>query len=201
MNFIDSFFIPITVIDKTYNPYLVVLSVAIAVVSSFSAFGISERISSSSQWLTKKLWVLFGAISLGIGIWAMHFIGSLALQLPIPVSYNLNVTILSVIPAIMASSVVFWMMSQVGFSIKRLLFCGLLLGSGIGLMHHMGMAAMELNAKLVYLKPMFIFSIFAAVILAILALKIKFSAINKDNYQFFNKAQCLSALVMGGGCI
>ncbi|NOR71883.1 MAG: hypothetical protein GQ532_19725 [Methylomarinum sp.] len=88
------------------------MSVVIAIVSSFSAFGTSERISSSSHWLTKKLWVLFGAISLGIGIWAMHFIGSLALQLPIPVSYNLNITILSVIPAIIG--VRYWINAPYG---------------------------------------------------------------------------------------
>lgn len=197
MKFIDPQLLPLMVIDKSYNPYLVVLSIVIAVISSFSAFGTSERISTCSHRVEKMLWVFFGAVSLGIGIWAMHFIASLALQLPIPVSYNLNLTLVSVIPAVMASSVVFWLMNQADFSLKRLLFCGLLMGTGIGVMHYIGMAAMELNAKMVYLKSMFIFSILVVVILAILALKLKFSAINKNNYQFINKEQCLSALVMG----
>ena len=198
VNFIDPELLPLTILDKSYNPYLVVLSIVIAIISSFTAFGSLERIQASQGRLQQMLWLIFGAVSMGIGIWAMHFIGSLALILPIPVSYNLNITLLSVIPAIMASTVVLWLMNQTEFNLKCLLFCGVLLGAGIATMHYTGMAAMELNASMVYLKSIFILSIVVAVILATIALKIKFEATHQIKYQFINKKQSLSALVMGG---
>ena len=52
----------------------------------------------------------------------------------------------------MTSTVVFWLMNQARFNLKRLLFGGVLLGAGIVIMHNIGMAAMELNASMVYLK-------------------------------------------------
>ena len=197
MNFIDPGLLPLTILDKSYNPYLVALSIIIAIISSFTSFGSLERINASSDRLQQTLWLMFGAVSMGIGIWAMHFIGSLALILPIVVSYDLSITILSVIPAIMASTVVFWLMNQAQFNLKHLLFCGVLLGAGISTMHYTGMAAMELNASMVYLKSIFILSVVVAIILATIALKIKFAAMSQDKCQFINKKQCLGALVMG----
>ena len=198
MNFIDPKLLPLTILDKSYNPYLVALSIIIAIISAFTSFGSLERIQASQGRLQQTLWVIFGAVSMGIGIWSMHFIGSLALILPISVSYNLNITLLSVIPAILASTVVLWLMDQTEFNLKRLLFCGVLLGSGIGTMHYTGMAAMELNASMIYLESIFILSIVVAIILATIALKINFEATHIDKYQFINIKQSISALVMGG---
>jgi diguanylate cyclase (GGDEF)-like protein/PAS domain S-box-containing protein len=197
VNFLDPKFLPLTILDKSYNPYLVALSIIIAIISSFTAFGFLERINASTDRLHKTLWVMFGAVSMGIGIWAMHFIGSLALILPTPVSYNLNITLLSVIPAIMASTVVFWLMNQTSFNLRCLFFSGALLGAGISIVHYIGMAAMELNASMVYLKSIFILSVVVAIILATIALKIKCAATRHDKYQFIIKQQCQGAVVMG----
>ena len=112
MDFISYSAIPLEVIEKNYNPYLICLSVFIAIISSFTAFGTSERVHASTNWLHQLLWIIFGATSMGIGVWGMHFIGSLALRLPIPVSYNLTITVISVFPAILASSVVLWLLNQ-----------------------------------------------------------------------------------------
>ena len=197
MNFIDYQLLPLTTLEKSYDPYLAALSILIAIIASFTAFGTSERIYACSHRLQKILWIIFGAITMGIGIWSMHFIGSLALVLPISVSYNLHITLLSVIPAIFAGSVVLWLMNQSEFDLKHLLFCGILLAAGIGTMHYIGMSAMELNANTAYLKSIFILSIIVAVILATVSLKIKFAATHRDKYQFISKKQSLSALVMG----
>lgn len=199
MNFTAPDLLPLITLDKSYNFYLVIISVFIAVIASYTTFGISERIQASDTKFKQVLWALFGAATMGLGVWSMHFIGSLALQIPIPVSYNLNFIVLSVLPAIFASSVVLWVMNQNTFNYPRLLFCGLLLGSGIGAMHYTGMAAMELNAKMVYLKTMFVLSIVVAVFLATIALSIKYKAAKGGlvKYQFINLKQSLSALVMG----
>lgn len=198
VNFIDSSLLPLDTLDKSYNPYLVALSIIIAIVSSFSAFGATECIFSTTNRGIKILWALFGSVAMGIGMWAMHFIGSLALQLPISISYNLGGVFVSGIPSILACSVVLWLMSQSVFDLKRLLFCGLLLGMGMGVMHHIGMMSLELNAHISYLTSIYILSIVVAVSLAILSLKILYQATQQDKYQFINTKKIYSAFLMGG---
>ncbi|PHS24091.1 MAG: bifunctional diguanylate cyclase/phosphodiesterase [Methylophaga sp.] len=186
-----------SVLEQTYSIPLVVLSVFIAIVSSFTAFGVAERIYASSQKAYKIAWTLFGALTMGFGIWAMHFIGMLALSLPVPVVYDVTTTLISVIPAIAASVVVLWMMAKPLYTRINLLRDGLLLGSGIGLMHHLGMSAMRMDATLYHDPFLFYLSLIGAVVIATIALRIKHQATNQQQYTFISKAQILSAIVMG----
>lgn len=91
---------------KTYSIPLVIFSIMIAIFSSLTAFSSAERCSSAMLINHKIAWNLFGATSMGLGIWSMHFIGMLALNLPIPVKYDPLITFISIIPAICACSVV-----------------------------------------------------------------------------------------------
>lgn len=197
LNFIDPQLLPEHIYTKHYDYYLVILSVLIAIIGSYSAFGTAERIHSSNNKTHIALWTLFGATTMGVCIWSMHFIGSLALMLPVPITYDLGITLLSIIPAFVASGAVLWLMTHDTYSTPKLLICGLLLGAGVGAMHYTGMAAMQMNAHMGYITPIFFLSIIVAVVLATIALKIKFQAINHHTYQFLSRSQVLSAIVMG----
>ena len=56
---------------------------------------------------------------MGIGVWAMHFIGMLAFRLPIVVAYNLGITLLSIAPAVVASSIVLYVTSRAEIRFSR----------------------------------------------------------------------------------
>ena len=88
-----------------YDPTLVFLSIAIACLASYAALNIAGRIGASEKSRSQQVWILAGAWSMGIGIWAMHFIGMLALNLPLSISYDLLTTMLSTIPAILAGAI------------------------------------------------------------------------------------------------
>ncbi len=185
---------PDMLLTKSYNIPIVILSIFIAILSSLTAFGILEQAASSPKRNQKILWKLFGASSMGLGIWAMHFIGMLALNLSVPVTYNITLTVLSIFPAIMACSVVFWMTNNKN-SLHQLIIAGILLGSGIGSMHYLGMMAMQLNATMVHDTQLFYLSILIAVILATIALTLQDGAKDKD--RLISKRQLLSATAMG----
>ncbi|PHS69929.1 MAG: bifunctional diguanylate cyclase/phosphodiesterase [Methylophaga sp.] len=185
------------ILVESYDIYLVIVSILIAIISSFTAFGLADRIHASAKIKYKIAWNICGATTLVLGIWAMHFVGMLALILPVPVYYDVFITVISAIPVILASSLVLWMMTQESFSRRRLLMGSVLLGSGIGLMHYIGMTAMRMNAIMIYDTNLFFASILVAVILATVALKIKYDATDRDQYQFINKRQIISAIVMG----
>src|ERR1700712_1471435 len=84
----------------TYDLYLVLLSLVVAVLSSYTSLDLAARISLIDAGAKRYQWLIGGAFALGLGIWSMHFIGMLALQMPMAVSYNPWTTASSLLLAI-----------------------------------------------------------------------------------------------------
>ncbi len=184
------------VLIKTYSIPLVILSVLVAVLAAYTSFQLSERIRGGAK-KHKGIWLLAGALSLGGGIWAMHFIGMLALKLTVDVSYDATLTLISIFPAFIASSVVI-ISQQDGQSNKRVIFHALVMGSGIGLMHYIGMAAMRLDALMRYDLILFGLSIVVAVVLSFISLKVKYwGEQHKAEFDAYSKSIFFSSMVMG----
>jgi NO-binding membrane sensor protein with MHYT domain len=82
----------------TYSPSLVVISLCVAMLASYTALDMVGRIATahgrSIGW-----WTAGGAFAMGIGVWSMHFIGMLAFELPIALGYDLWLTVLSLLIA------------------------------------------------------------------------------------------------------
>jgi NO-binding membrane sensor protein with MHYT domain len=77
-----------------HNPTLVVVSLAIAVFGAYASLDLAGQMRISRGW-ARAAWVGTGAVALGGGIWSMHFIAMLALILPVPVRYDVPLTVLS----------------------------------------------------------------------------------------------------------
>ncbi|WP_231732045.1 MHYT domain-containing protein [Rheinheimera sp. EpRS3] len=179
----------------SYDPSLVLLSFLIAVFSSAIAIHITAQAISVKKKNLRLLMLGSGSIALGGGVWSMHFIGMLAFALCTGVSYQPGLTFLSMIPSIAASWVALDLISKKQLRSLQLLSGGVLVGAGIGTMHYMGMAAMQMSVALRYDLPMFLLSILVAVVLAIIALWVRFGL------RRFNLAPhwltLLSSVVMG----
>ena len=160
----------------SYDAVLVVVSVLMASLASYAAFGLAGRIVAAETRQAKRLWLLAGALAMGVGIWAMHFIGMLAFRLPIPVAYDVGVTLISIAPAVVASYVVLLVTGKATIQQLQLLLSGTVMGLGIGMMHYTGMAAMRLEAEMHYDPILFATSIVVAVVLATVALYAHFRA-------------------------
>src|SRR6202166_1650161 len=93
-----------TMIRGNYDYGLVVLSVALAILVSYAALDLAGRITSS-HGRARTIWLTAGATAMGVGIWAMHYVGMLALKMPMPVYYHLPTVMLSLLAAIGASGV------------------------------------------------------------------------------------------------
>jgi len=183
-------------LQGSYSPGLVSLSVLIAVVASALAFQITSQASRVQQKSVRLLMLGSGSIALGGGVWSMHFIGMLAFSLCTDVRYQSGLTMFSMLPSIAACWVALDLISKKQLAWSQLLLGGVLVGAGIGTMHYTGMAAMQMSAALRYDLPMFLLSILVAVVLAILALWVRFGL------RRFRLAPLwltlLSSLVMGG---
>lgn len=159
-------------LSSSHNPVLVVLSVLVACLAAYSSLAVVGRILQSKKVATRYRWLAVGSFAMGAGVWAMHFVAMLAFTTPISVGYDIPCTIVSIVPAILASAAALWVMTQPNIGWKRFQVGGVLMALGIGTMHYVGMEAMRMNAHMVYDLPLFIISIVVAYILATLSLHI-----------------------------
>ncbi len=157
-------------LSQSYSVILVILSFLIAALASYAGLLMSVCIANAESARGRLVWLGGGSAAMGIGIWGMHFTGMLALTLSVPVTYNVPITVLSVVPAILASALALGIMSSRGDRHYRYLLGGTLVGAGIGAMHYIGMAAMHAAyCTHPYDPGMFVLSIIVAVTLGIAA--------------------------------
>ncbi|SDG23056.1 MULTISPECIES: MHYT domain-containing protein [unclassified Duganella] len=158
----------------TYSPLLVILSILVAIFSSWMGLQVAGQARLAGTRALRTAMLATGSLALGCGVWAMHFIGMLAFDLCIDTDYDHGLTLLSVLPSLAASWVALYIISMRRLSAFSLISGGVLVGAGIGAMHYTGMAAMRTALSLYYDPFMFGLSIVVAVVLATLALWIRF---------------------------
>lgn len=151
--------------------WLVVLSIFIAIIASYAALTMNKQAQTNS-FFHRNIWLSLGAIIMGFGIWAMHFIGMSAFLLPTAMEYDRLLTIISVIPAMLASFLAFYIVTLPKRTIRLYLVSGFIMGIGISSMHYIGMIAMKMEAIAVYHTGLFIASIGIAIVVSIIALSI-----------------------------
>ncbi len=182
-------------LNHTHEPWLVIVSILIAILASYTALELVGRINSHHKQQRTK-WLLAGAGIMGSGIWSMHFTAMLAFQLPIPIAYDVPTVIVSWIAAIVVSAIALSTSSAKNISWKKIVFSGILMGIGIGVMHYVGMAAMRLQATLSYRPGPFIASMGIAIGASIVALWL-FIQFRQAQSETWNWLKFLSAIVMG----
>lgn len=161
------------VIAGTYNPYLVALSILVATFASYTALDLGGRVPPA-QGPTHRIWLAAAALIMGGGIWSMHFVAMLAFVLPMPMSYDVGLTVLSLVLAILAASGSFYVISRPGVSRPRLVLSGVFMGIAIFGMHYTGMAAMRGPVELRYDPLWFALSVIIAIGAATAALWLAF---------------------------
>jgi len=186
---------PTALLLGNYQPWLVLLSLAVASLTSALALqlaGMARSVQASSM---RQMTLLSGSLAMGGGIWAMHFIGMLAFSLCTHVDFHAGITLASMLPAVLASWVALNLISRGTLGRGMWVLGGVLVGAGIGAMHYTGMAAMEMAPLLRYDPLWFGASIVVAVLLAMLALWVRFG--------LEHRVPPLAAVLLGGlvmGC-
>lgn len=166
-------------LDQSYSMTLVFLSYFISAMSSYTALDLGARLHYA-KGRGRVFWLCAGAVSMGLGIWAMHFVAILALHLPIAVQYDNLIVFFSIILAVLSSALTLWIVSEQSMSKTRVITGSVVIGSGIAGMHYTGMAAMMMNAIILYDWLWFTVSIFVAILVSMVALILTFQLRSVD---------------------
>jgi signal transduction histidine kinase/CheY-like chemotaxis protein/HPt (histidine-containing phosphotransfer) domain-containing protein len=186
--------LPGSPLPATYDPGLVVLSYVVACLAAYTAIDLAGRVSEYRAEPRRAIaWLAGGAFAMGAGIWSMHFVAMLAYQLPIPVRYEAWTTLASMMAAIATSGFALFIVTRPALSWTRLVFGGVVMGAGIGTMHYTGMAALRLDALVMYYPGGWMLSIVNAIVCSTVAIWMVFRLGGGTSL----KLKVAAALVMG----
>ena len=162
-----------TTVPGTYDLHLVALSFAVAWLASYTALDLAGRIRAS-EGSARGVWLATAAISMGGGIWSMHFIAMLAFLMPMVVTFDVGLTVLSLVVAIVVTGGGFYVISIRRVTALHLSLGGVFMGIGIVAMHYTGMAAMRMPADINYDRALVALSVAIAIGASIAALWLTF---------------------------
>ncbi len=180
---------------SSYNAMLVAVSVVIAVFASFVTLGLARRVRMASGGLGRTWWVI-GSMVMGTGIWATHFVGMQAFELPITLGYRGLITLLSWIAAVLASAIALAVAARPDYRWPQFLSASLAMGGGICAMHYLGMLAIDLTMPIVWNWGLVTASALIAVLASATALNL-FRVLQSLSGRLLWLYQTLAALVMG----
>ncbi len=173
--------------SQHYHHWLVLVSVLVAILAAYTALTLALRIRVAPRQ-SAPAWLVGGGVAMGIGIWCMHFVGMLALTLPIEIAYDVGMTLWSMIIAIAVSTFALHIASRTQVGRAALVSAGFAMGIGICAMHYVGMVAIEITPAIRY-DPLWVVISFAIAIAASLAaLGIAFSAPTQSGWRRYHRA-------------
>jgi len=181
----------------SYNLLLICFSLFVATLASYTVLEISERIASQETARYRRMWLSGGALVFGVGIWATHFTGMLAFQLPINVGYNAVITTLSLLLCIALSVYLLHRATQRRLRWPRMLTDGMLLGAGMALVHYLGLHSMQITPAVRYTPWLEGVSILSTMAVAVLNIWIIYTLNVRKSDHFWKRVTLAAVLGLG----
>ena len=145
------------------------LSVVVAVFCGWTALNLFDRVRAHGRE-TGRLWLAAAALAMGGGVWSMHFIAMLGFDPGSPVSYEIGLTVLSFLLAVVGTGAAFFFASRPGVTRSGILGAGVVMGLAVCTMHYVGMAALRTAGSLGYNPALVVLSALVAVVASTTAL-------------------------------
>jgi signal transduction histidine kinase/CheY-like chemotaxis protein len=147
-----------------WDESLIVLSFLAAIGGSFAGLDCADRMRAASNPAQRRRYFVAGATLIGVSIWTMHFVGMLAHRLDVPVSYDPVLGGVSIVAAAFGAGLAFLIVNQPVVTRTHVVFGGIAMGLAIATMHYLGMASMQMPAKIQYIPALFAASVGLAIV-------------------------------------
>ena len=203
------------IIETSYHPTYVTLSVLCAIMGAYTALTVvyrllafehaqinrhldvltrmqsrTERTPAPSKHAYPLTLLLAGVAFGGLGVWVMHFVGSMGLNMHLPVTYSVVETVASLLIAIFGATLGLGILAVNPYSNQRLMVSGVILGLGVIGMHYVGMHSMRFDGFYQWDWRLVALSCVIAVVASTAALCLAFVTSS-------NATRLLAAVVMG----
>lgn len=177
-----------------YDLFLVFVSFAVAIFSSFVALDLTRTVPHAKAW-TKSIWLSAAALVMGLGIWSMHFIGMIAFHMPgHHVGYEIKLLILSILIPMVASGLAFSTLNHQHIRVRSFIWRGSAMAIAIAGMHYTGMYSMVMPFTLSWDWAWVAVSLIIAFIASFAALYVAVRLRTENRYLRF---QILASVLLG----
>ncbi|AFZ48514.1 putative integral membrane sensor protein [Cyanobacterium stanieri PCC 7202] len=182
--------------NVTYDIPLVILSAIVAVGAGYFTIEMSQEITFN-KGLERWSWLIISAITMGMGIWGMHFIAMTAFSIEPRISYDFLIVLVSLVAAVLGCTQGLYIITQPVVTNKTILAGAITMGSAIAGMHYIGMAAMRVAADISYDPTLFILSVLIAIAASFAAIKIVIGLRKGKRDTLYNIKKASASLIMG----
>jgi NO-binding membrane sensor protein with MHYT domain len=131
------------VLEMSHNHLLISASLIVAMMAGFTGLSVMQG-ASGLNLVARKRAVIMAAIAMGTGIWSMHFVAMLGMELPVPFFYDALITLASALVAILVVGIALLIMHFIPRTVQTKTIAGVIVGSGILAMHYLGMYGIRL---------------------------------------------------------
>jgi len=145
-----------------HEPWLVALSVGIAVQGSFVGLSLARELDSA-EGFRRRLLLAGASLTLATGVWSMHFVAMLAANFPSAIDYLVLPTLLSFLICVIVVGVGVYVAHAPGPPALRVGAGAIAMGFGISLMHYVGMSAVHLAGPTYQETPYVVASVIVSV--------------------------------------
>jgi NO-binding membrane sensor protein with MHYT domain len=149
------------------------LSVLIAIQGSFVSLVLAREVGRF-EGARRRVVLAMSAVTLGSSIWAMHFIGMLAFHMPVEATYDLFLTLLSFLIAVLAVGIGYGVMTVIRSGNWRDVAAAIFTGGGIAGMHYVGMEAVTGPIEIGYQSFWVAISVLVGIVAAGISLHLAF---------------------------
>lgn len=136
-----------TCLTQEHDAWVLPLATLICWVSCHAAFGLFKQARESRGW-TAAGWLLGTGVAAGAGSWSTHFIAMLGYDPPVSVGYDLFLSATSLGVAVASAIVAATLIRRTNSPIA-IAAAGLVLASGVAVMHFVGMAGVRIPGRFV----------------------------------------------------
>lgn len=186
--------------NVTYNIPLVILSAIVAVAAGYFTIEMSREITLN-KGLERWTWLIISAVTMGMGIWGMHFIAMTAFSIEPKITYDFVIVLVSLVAAVAGCLQGLYIITQPLINKKILIAGSITMGSAIAGMHYIGMAAMRVAANISYDPLIFALSVLIAIVVSFAAIIIVIGLRTAKKDQTYTWKTILASLIMGGAVL
>lgn len=166
-------------VEAAHDLRLVIASLAVAMMAGFTGLSLTRGANALTP-VQRKAVVSMAAVALGGGIWSMHFVAMLGLQLPFLYFYDALVTLISALVAILMAGIALLILHFLPRTPVTITGAGIIIGIGIPIMHYIGMSGMEM-CRPVYSPLGIALALVASIALSVAAVWLAYSERGRRN--------------------
>ncbi len=154
-----------------YGPINPIVAYILAFTGSLLGLACAARGQAVESRSRRARWLVIASVSIGGGIWLMHFMAMLGFDVPdSPVRYDIPLTVGSAVLAVLVVGIGMFAVAYGRKSTVKVLLGGVFTGAGVAIMHYTGMAGMHVDGTVGYDNSLVAASVLVAIVSATVAL-------------------------------